>query len=81
MEVGLTQFARCVVNNRFWRKADVQQPTPVCSRNRHMQHIARNFPEWAAPLICPTGLFSDSGVQHSEECVGPPMVSGAVLIL
>ncbi len=45
-----------------------------------MQHIARNFPEWAAPLIFPTVLFSDSGIQHSEECLGPPMVSGAVLI-
>jgi hypothetical protein len=66
-----------VIDVRFWREPDVQQPTPVCWRDRHMQHIARNFLEWPAPLICPDGLFSDSGVQHFEDT----MVSGAVLIL
>jgi hypothetical protein len=31
--------------DRCWRKADVQRPTPVCSRTRLTQRIARNFLE------------------------------------
>ena len=56
-----------------WLSADRRYPQ-INQRLTEMHkafQTPRNF--------CLTGLFGDSGVRHSEECVGPPMVP--VLIL
>src|SRR6476659_7804309 len=59
--------------------AAVQQPTPVCSRNRYMQHVARNFLEWPAGVICPTGCSATPVSSIPKSVWVVLLVSGAVL--